>query len=104
MSVLQLFYGIAILSRDQLMPTLCIFFLIPWSWSYAKNVFFFLALTCYSHYINGSCMDLRKRTYFKGLLILIVNRFIAPVNDEEVLESAVLLYVVFWLGVIHLFS
>lgn len=49
-------------------------------------------------------MDLRKRTYFKGLLILIVNRFIAPVNDEEVLESAVLLYVVFWLGVIHLFS
>lgn len=49
-------------------------------------------------------MDLRKRTYFKGLLILIVNRFIAPVNDKEVLESAVLLYVVFWLGVIHLFS
>lgn len=69
-----------------------------------KTFFFFLALTCYSHYINGSCMDLRKRTYFKGLLILIVNRFIAPVNDKEVLESAVLLYVVFWLGVIHLFS
>lgn len=30
------------------------------------TLFFFLAHTCYSHYINGSCMGLRKRTYFKA--------------------------------------